>query len=144
VLEVLRRRAQHRRAADVDHLDRVLLADVSPRGDLPERVEVDADEVERRDSVPLERLHVLRDVAPREDARMDAWVEGLDAPPEELRHLRQLLDLRDGQAELRHVLGGPAARDELHPEVRETPGKRVQPGLVEDGDKGPPDHDSGA
>ena len=32
--EVLRRRAQHRRAADVDHLDRVLLADALSGDDL--------------------------------------------------------------------------------------------------------------
>ena len=69
VLEVLRRGAQHRRPADVDHLDGLLLAHVLPAGDLREGIEVDADEVERLDPVLLERLDVGLHVAPREDRR---------------------------------------------------------------------------
>ena len=67
--EVLGGAAQHRRAADVDRLDGLLLRDSVPRGDLLERIEVDADEVERLDPVLLERGDVLRLVAPGEDAR---------------------------------------------------------------------------
>ena len=51
VLEVLGRRAEQRRAADVDHLDGVLLTHVLLGRDAPKRVEVDADEVERLDLV---------------------------------------------------------------------------------------------
>src|SRR6266571_5104232 len=42
--EVLRGAAQHRRPADVDHLDSLLLPDAVTAGDLAERIEVDADE----------------------------------------------------------------------------------------------------
>src|SRR5204863_6786067 len=45
--EVLRGAAQHRRPADVDHLDRLLLGHTPLRGDVREGVEVDADQVER-------------------------------------------------------------------------------------------------
>ena len=53
--EVLRGRAEHRRPADVDHLDRVRLGDAVARGDLREGVEADADEVDRLDPVVVER-----------------------------------------------------------------------------------------
>ncbi len=60
VREVLRGAAQHRRAADVDHLDRLLLGDAASRRDVGERIEVDADEVERLDPELLERRDVRR------------------------------------------------------------------------------------
>ena len=69
VREVLRRAAQHRRAADVDHLDRLRLGDALLRRDLLEGIEVDADEVERLDAVLLERRDVVVAVAAREDRR---------------------------------------------------------------------------
>ena len=90
--EVLRRAAQHRRPADVDHLDRLLLADAVPRGDLVERVEVDADQVEQLDPVLGERRQVGLDVAPGEETRVDVRVERLHPTAEHLRELGQLVD----------------------------------------------------
>jgi hypothetical protein len=49
------------------------------RHDLRERVEADADEVERPDVVLVERGEVVRMVAPREDRRVDARMQRLDA-----------------------------------------------------------------
>ena len=92
--EVLRRAAQHRRAADVDHLDRLRLGHPAPRRDLLERIEVDADEVERLDPVLLERGDVVRLVAAGEDAGVDARVERLHAAAEHLRRGRDVLDAR--------------------------------------------------
>ena len=53
-----------------------------------EGIEVDADEIDRRDVVLGERVDVLGKVAPREDSRMDARVQRLDAAAEHLRRLR--------------------------------------------------------
>jgi hypothetical protein len=94
VREVLRRAPEQRRPADVDQLDRVLLGDAVSRRDLRERVEVDADKVERPDVVLLERGEVVRVVPPREDRRVDAGMERLDATAEQFGDLRQLLDAR--------------------------------------------------
>ena len=124
---VLRRRAQHRRSADVDHLDLPLAL---------ERVEVHADDVERLDLVLVERGQVVARVAPREDARVDARVEGLHAPAEQLGHLRQLLDVRDLEAELLEVRRRAAARDQLEPEPGQAACELVEAGLVPDGDQG--------
>jgi hypothetical protein len=51
--EVLGRGPEHRRSADVDHLDRLLFADAVSADDLREGIEVDAHEVERLDGLLL-------------------------------------------------------------------------------------------
>ena len=119
VREVLRGRAQHRRAADVDHLDGVLLLHAVPRDDLREGIEVDADEVERLDAVLVERREVVGVVAAGEDRGVDARVKRLDASAEELGDLGQVLDALDVDPVLGQVVGGAAARDELDAEVGE-------------------------
>src|ERR671937_548779 len=53
--KVLRGGAQHRGPADVDHLDSVFFPHAVPRDRVAERIEVDADEVERPDLVFFER-----------------------------------------------------------------------------------------
>ena len=118
VREVLRRAAQHRRPADVDHLDGLLLRHALSRGHLLERIEVDADEVERLDALLLERGHILGVVAPREDSRVDARVQRLHAPTEHLRRIREGLDVVDLEAELLEMDSGAAARDERPTEAR--------------------------
>ena len=73
--------------------------------------------------------------APREDAGVDARVERLHAPAEQLGDVGQLLDGDDVDAELADVGGRASARDDLDPEVGEAAGEDVQPGLVEDRDE---------
>ena len=63
------------------------LGRAAPSGDRRERIEVDADEVERLDLVLGERLRCPRQVAPGEDARVDARVQRLDAAAEHLGRL---------------------------------------------------------
>ena len=133
--EVLGGGAQHGRPADVDHLDGVLLADVLLARDGGERVEVDADEVERLDAVLLERGEIVLRIAPGEDGRVDARVQRLDAPAEELGNVGQLVDRRDREAELGDVRGAPAARHEVDSEVGKPPCELVETGLVEDRDE---------
>src|SRR5206468_7105389 len=117
--EVLCGSAQHRGAADVDHLDGVLLGHAFARGDLRERVEVDADEVERVNAVLVQRGQVVRVVATGEDRGVNVRMERLDAAPEQLGDLRQVVDTPDLDPVLRQVVGGAAAGDELDAELGE-------------------------
>ena len=81
-LAVLRRRADHRRAADVDILNRFLERAVRTRHGLLEGIEIHADDVDRINAVLLERRHVLGHRTTGEDARMDLGVERLHAAVE--------------------------------------------------------------
>src|SRR5262249_49882483 len=108
--------------ADVDELDAWVAR---------KRIEVDDDEVVRLDVVLLQRRDVLREVAPREDPRVDARMECLHAPAQHLRHLDR------GRVEpklAQEALCRAAGRHELDAEVGELAGEHLEPGLVVDGD----------
>jgi hypothetical protein len=136
VREVLRRAAEHRRAADVDHLHGFLLADAVPTRDLAERIEVHADEVERLDVMFRERGSICIVIAAREDRGVDPWVQRLHTAAEHLGDTGQLLDAVDVDADLLlEVVGRAAAGDDVPPELREPAGEFFEPGLVVDGDQ---------
>ena len=65
--------------ADVDLLDQVVEAHVAARRGLLERVEVDDDHVDRRDTELARRREVVGMVAPREDPAVDGRMQGLHA-----------------------------------------------------------------
>ena len=127
VREVLRRGAQHRRPADVDHLDHLGLGRAAPSGDRRERIEADADEVDGLDVVLGERRRVFRQVAPRENPGVDARVQRLDAAAEHLGRLGHLLDPRHVEALLLQERRGAARRDELPAEVGQATREVVDP-----------------
>ena len=134
--EVLRCAAQHRRAADVDHLDGFLLAHAVAAGDFAERVEVHADDVERADLLIVQVCDVVGVVAAREDSCVDPGVKCLDAPAEHLGDTGELLDPLDVQAHfVLEEVRGAAARDELATEVGEPAREILQARLVVDGDQ---------
>ncbi len=137
---VLRSRPQHRGAADVDHLDGVVLAHAPAPGDLCERIEVHAHELERPDAELVERERVLLAVGPREDRRVHVGVQRLHAPAEELAGPRQLLDERHAELVLLDEGRRASARDELDAELREAARERVEAGLVVDGEERALDH----
>src|SRR6266404_1225707 len=128
--EILRCTAQHRWAADVDHLDGLRFGDALLRGDLLERIEIDADEIEGLDLVLFERREIVVTVAAREDPSVDARVQRLDAAAEHLGRFGDRFDTPDGQTELFEVGGGAAARDELPAELGETTCEHVETGFV--------------
>ena len=140
VLVVLRGRPQHRRAADVDHLHSLLLAHAPAPGDLRERVEVHAHELERPDAELVERMRILLVVAAREDGRVHLRVERLHAPAEQLADAGQLLDERHAELVLLDEGRRAAARDQLHAELGEAARERVEPGLVVHGEERALDH----
>jgi hypothetical protein len=112
-----------------------------PRDDLRERIEVDDDEVERADVVLVQRREVVRVVAPGQDGCVDPRMQGLDAPAEQLRDLGQGLDPGNLEAVLGEMVGGPAARDDLDPELDEPLGELDEARLVEGGDECPLDQE---
>ena len=87
VLVILRRRAQHRRAADVDVLDRVGERAVGPRGGRFERIEIDDQQIDRRDVVL--RHHRIVGAAPAEQAAVHFRMQRLDAAVHDFGKTRQ-------------------------------------------------------
>ena len=133
---VLRRRAEKRRTADVDLLDRVLPCDIEAADRALEGVQVDADEVERLDPVRAQLSHVLGDVAARQDSAVNGRMQRDDAMPEQLAEPGQLLERRHGDALVREHARGAARRDELDPEARELAREAGDARLVVDGEEG--------
>ena len=88
--KVLRRRADHRRPADVDVLDHLRVGHSVPRGGPLERVQVDAHEVDQLDVVLLGRAHVRRVVAYCQQRRMELRMKRLHPPVHDLRETGQV------------------------------------------------------
>ena len=91
-LVVLRRRPEHRWAADVYVLYGVGDGDVRLRYGLLERVEIDHDQIDERDPVTVGRSHVLRVVAESQKPAMNLRMERLHAP---VHHLGEAGVLRN-------------------------------------------------
>src|SRR5690606_15334404 len=111
---VLRGGTHHGRSADVDVLDAVLGARTGGHR-LREGVQVHHEQVERRDVQRRELFLVVRPVAVREQARVHARVQRLDAAVERLGESGDLLDLRHRHTRVREDLRGAAGGDDLHP-----------------------------
>ena len=133
-VEVLRRRADHRRAADVDVLDHLFVVHAAAGGGLLERVEVHAHEVDELDLVLLRRDHVRRVVAAREQAGVELRVQRLDAPAHDLREAREVVDRADLEPGRLERLGGAAGGDQLDAELGEALGEVDDPRLVRHGE----------
>ena len=133
--EVLGGGAQHRRAADVDHLDGLLLADPELGDHRGERVEVGTDEVERLDPLVGERGEVVGAVAAGEDAAVDARVQRLHAAAEHLGRRGDDLDAGRRRGRALDVLGGAAARHQLEAQLGQAAREVVEAGLVVHGDQ---------
>src|SRR5262245_19150620 len=120
---VLGRRAHHRRAADVDVLDHLLVADAGFGDGGLEGVEVDDDHVDRLDLVLGDGGYVGGVVADVEDAAVDTRVQCLDAAVEHLGEAGQVADLADGQPGGDERLVGAAGGDEFDAEGGEAAGE---------------------
>ena len=107
------RRAEQRRAADIDHLDRLVEADELDADGRRERLDVDDDEVDEADALGLQLRELGRHVAAREDPGVDGVVEGLDLPADGGAAGGQVRDGRDLDAFTDQVLAGPIGREEL-------------------------------
>jgi hypothetical protein len=138
---VLRRRAQHRRAADVDVLDDLDLGGVAGRDRALERVEVDAHEVDELDLVFGRLAQMTRVVSDREHAGVQARVQRLDPAVHDLREAGEPLDRAHLQTRGLELARRAAGRDDLDPERGQALGERHHPALVGDGQQRAPDAD---
>ena len=105
---VFRRRAHERRAADVDVFHRFFQGNARLVDGFAEGVEVDDDEVNRRDVVFVH--HRVVGAATTEDAAVDFRMQGFDAPGHDFGEGGVLADVFDGNAgiaqRLRRAAGG--------------------------------------
>ena len=129
----------HAGPADVDHLDRVGEGAAFLGDRLLERVEADADQIQRLEAVLLDVRLVLRVVAQGQDRPVDLGVQGHHAVPEHLGKARPLLDASDGDAGGLDDLGGSAGGDDLHTHLGQGLGEVLDPGLVVHADQRPLD-----
>ena len=121
---VLGRRADHRRAADVDVLDHLGLVGPHARRGALERIEVDDHQVDVLDLVLTGRAHVVGVVARGEQAGIELGVQRLDPAVHDLREAGEVVDGAHRDAGALECLRGAAGRDHLDTELRE-PGREV-------------------
>ena len=86
---VLRRGADHRGPADVDVLDAVLEAGAFVDGGL-ERIEIDHQQIDRRDAVRLHGLRMFGVVADRQQSAMHFRMQRLDPAVHHFRKAGQV------------------------------------------------------
>ena len=132
---VLGRRADHRRAADVDVLDAVVVVGALRHRRL-ERVEVDHQQVDRLDPVRGHRRHMLGIVAQRQKPAMHHRVQRLHPAVHHLGKAGQLGHVAHRQPGLAQRRRGAAGRDELDPARGQRPREIDEPGLVGNGNQG--------
>ena len=104
-----------------------------------ERIEVHHQQVDGRDAVFLQRRHVRRKVAPREQAAVDLRVQGLHPAVEHLREAGVRRHLGDADAFLFEELRGAAGGEDLHAERGEGAREFQHARLVRDADERPYD-----
>ncbi len=127
---VLRRGADQGRAADVDLLDQLVGRHVRAARRLRERVEIDHDQLERFDAGHGEAATVIVAAQIGQDARRDPRMERLHPTVEHLREAGHGSDIDHVKAGFAQRPRRAAGRDDLETEVRESPAKLDQPGLV--------------
>ena len=138
VREVLRRRADQRRAADVYLLDGLFERDAFAGHRLLEGVEVDDDHVNRLDAVLFEGAQVFGTLADGEDAAVYARVERLDATVQHFRkagHVRHVAHFDSGLAQSSRAAGA----EELDAEAAQRARELDEAGLVRDAQERPAD-----
>jgi hypothetical protein len=139
---VLRRRADHRRAADVDVLDR--LREIGAPGDRRlERVEVHHQDIDRLDAVRLHRRYMRGFVAHREQAAVHPWMQRLDAAVHDLGKPGHFGNLGDRNARLRQHRPGAAGGEDHDAALGERAREVRKAGLVGNGEERPTGYDAG-
>jgi hypothetical protein len=129
---VLRCRARHRRAADIDVLDR--LVERRAFGDRRfERIEIAHQQVDAFDAVCLHCFGMIRNITQCQQSAMNLRVQRLHASVHHLRRTRNLGNIRNGQSGVAQRLRRAAGRDQRRAVFRETLREIDQTGLVGNG-----------
>jgi hypothetical protein len=109
---VLGRRADHRRAADVDVLDAMGEVGTLGHGGF-EGIEIDDEQVDRRDAVRLCGALMLGIAADRQQPTMHHGMQSLEAAIHHLRKAGVLRDVLDAEAGLFQRAGRASGRQKL-------------------------------
>ena len=136
VFPVLGARAHHGGAADVDVLNGVGQRAAGLGHRRFERIQVHAQDVDGADAMLVQRRHVCRQVAPREQAAMDFGVQRLDAAIEHFRKTGVIGHLGHGQSAIGQQFGCPASRQEFDAQGVQVFGEFDDACLVRHGQEG--------
>ena len=121
--------ADHRRTADIDVLDAVVVGPAGGHRRL-ERVEIDHQQVDGPDAVGEHRRLMLRIAADAEEAAVDGRVQRLHAPVHHLRKAGDIAHVLHRQAGFAQRLVRAAGGDELDAALGERAGEVHETGLV--------------
>jgi hypothetical protein len=132
IVMVLGGGADHRRSADIDILDALLEIRALVDGCF-ERIEIDDQQVDRRDTVVLHRFRMVGIVANREQTAMHLGMQGLDSAVHHFRKAGQLGHILDLQSCRGDRLGSASRGDEFDVMRRQCAGELDQSGLVGNG-----------
>ena len=138
---VLGGRADQGGPADVDVLDRLGQGCVGPRDGGLERIQVDDDQVDRQETLALERGQVVGIVAASQDSAVDLGVQGLDPAAENFGLAGVVGDFGDLETGGHERRPGAAAGQELGAARRQGLRQLDQSSLVENTDQGPTNRD---
>ncbi len=132
---VLGRRADHRRPADIDLLDRLIErhARLADRGF--ERIKIDDHQFEGQDAVFGQGPHVFGVVVAAEDAAVDLGVQRLEPPVHHLGEARVVRNVADRDAFGLQVFAGSTGAEDFHAGGDQTAGEIGQPLLIADTDQ---------
>src|SRR6266849_9419256 len=127
---ILRGRAEHGRAADIDLLDRLRERGVRLRHGFAEWIEVYGDKVDRRDGVLLHGGDVTGIISSRQQPAVNFWMQGLYSPIHHLREAGNLFDRDDRNPFATQSFGGATSRDDLPAELHQLSGELHKAPLI--------------
>ena len=125
----------HRRAADVDVLDRILQRAAGFGDGRLERIQVDHEHIDGVDAVRGQCRTVLAQIAPRQQPAVDLRVQRLDAAVEHLGKAGVVGDLGDWQAAVGEQLRGAAGGQKPDAQRVQAAGEFENAGLVGNGNQ---------
>lgn len=134
VAEVLGRRTQHGRAADVDLLDGFLQRAARPRHGGLERVQVQHQQIDRRDAV--RRHHRIVLTTPAEQTTMNQRMQGLDPAVHDLRKPGDIGHLLHREPGLAQGAAGTAGGNEFDAQRGQAAGEIHHARLVRHAEQG--------
>src|SRR3954468_5300740 len=130
VAEVLRRRTQKARAADVNLLDESVELRVRIVSALAEGIEVHDDDVNRADLMRPEAVEVVRAVPPGEDAGKNRRVQGLDPAVHHFGEPGHVGHVPDGDPGRGDRPRGTPGRYEFDAQAGESTGEGLEAGFI--------------
>ena len=132
---ILRRRADHRRPADVDLLDRFGNRHALAGDRLLERIQIHHDQFERQNAVFGERRHVTRIVVPAQEAPVHLGMQRLHAAIHHFGKAGVVGDVADGDARLLQVLARAAGAEDFDAAGNQFANEFDEAGFVADTDQ---------